>query len=84
MGLIEIEDEVFGAHDMSDFIYFRKNYQLTQDGMKIARKIYEQLTAKSDVRKVAPELRKFNFMPLHELLDYIYREFPEYAGDEYV
>ncbi|MCD6537393.1 winged helix-turn-helix transcriptional regulator [Candidatus Bathyarchaeota archaeon] len=84
MGLIEIEDEIFGAHDMSDFIYIRKNYQLTQEGMKIARKIYEQLIAKSDVRKVLPELRKLNFMPLHELLDYIYREFPEYAGDEYV
>jgi len=84
MGLIEIEDEAFEAHDMSDFIYIRRNYRLTPKGRKIARKIYEQLTKKSDVRKVLSELRKLNSMPLHELLDYVYREFPEYAGEEYV
>jgi len=84
MGLIEIEDEAFEAHDMSDFIYIRKSYRLTPEGVKIARKVYEQLITRSNIRKVLPELRKFNSMPLHELLDYIYREFPEYAGEEYI
>jgi len=84
MGLIEIEDETFEAHDMSDFIYIRKNYKLTLEGAKMARKIYEQLISRSDVRKVLSELRRLNSMPLHELLDYVYKEFPEYAGEEYV
>ena len=84
MGLIEIEDEAFEAHDMSDFIYIRKSYRLTPEGVKISRKVYEQLITKSNIRKVLPELRKFNSMPLHELLDYVYREFPEYAGEEYI
>jgi len=84
MGLIEIEDEAFEAHEMSDFIYIRKSYRLTPEGVKIARKVYEQLITRSNIRKVLPELRKFNSMPLHELLDYVYREFPEYAGEEYV
>lgn len=69
IGLIEIEGEIFEAHDISDFIYIRRNYQLTPKGMKITRKIYEQLTTKSEIRKVLSELRKLNFMPLHELLD---------------
>ena len=76
-GLLELEEEVFEAPEISDFPIVRKSYELTDKGWKEAIRIYQALP--SNVKKALQELRKFHDMPLDMLLRFIYMEFPHYA-----
>jgi len=81
MGLIEIENEVFEPRSQfSDAIFIRKAYKLTEDGKGKAKEIFEDtLSRKPEIGKALFGLREYDSMPLSNLLNRIYTEYPQYS-----
>lgn len=81
MGLIEIENEVFEPRSQfSDAIFIRKAYRLTENGTAKAKEVFEYaLSRKPDIGKALFGLREYNSMPLSNLLNRIYTEYPQYS-----
>lgn len=76
-GLVEIEDEVFEAKEFSDFAYIRRTYKLTNQGQKAAQRLFEKLD--KDVKRALFDLKAYNSMNLANLLDYVYKTYPQYS-----
>jgi hypothetical protein len=51
-------------------------YQLTDRGLKVAKKIFDSLPDEDKDRIIRVKAR-FNSMPLSQLLEYVYRRYPE-------
>lgn len=81
MGLIEIENEVFEPRsEFSDAIFVRKSYRLTENGRVEADEIFEKtLSRRPEIGKALYDLREYNSMPLSNLLNRIYTEYPQYS-----
>ena len=81
MGLIEIENEVFEPRsEFTDAIFIRKAYKLTVDGKAEAKEIFEDtVSRKPEIGKALFRLREYNSMPLSNLLNHIYTEYPQYS-----
>ena len=81
MGLIEIENEVFEPpSEFSDAIFVRKAYRLTEDGRAKAKEVFKDtVSRKPEIGKALFCLREYNSMPLSNLLNHIYTEYPQYS-----
>jgi len=81
MGLIEIENEVFEPRsEFSDTIFVRKTYRLTEDGIAKASEVFEDFISRNPpVRKALFNIREYNSIPLSNLLNIIYTEYPQYS-----
>jgi len=81
--LIEVTLEVFEStsypSELSDAVFIRKNYKLTAAGEEIAKKILQELMKRRGVKEALFKLREFDSMPLSNLLNYVYREFPHFT-----
>lgn len=53
----------------------RRDYHMTDKGRALGTSILESLS--SDIQKSIPKLRSFNELRLEELLEHVYREYPE-------
>ena len=82
-GLIEVTLEVFESasypSELSDAVFIRKNYELTQAGREIAEDFLKELMKKRGVKEALFKLREFNAMPLSNLLNFVYHEFPNFT-----
>ena len=82
-GLLDVTSEVFEStsypSELSDAVFIRKNYKLTDAGKEIAKKALEELMEKKGVKEALFKLREFNTIPLSNLLNYIYQEFPHFT-----
>jgi len=81
-GLIEIKLEIFEMHPFSDWIIARRTYIITEKGREIIKPIYEEITRESKIKEILLELQLYNYMPLNVLLEYIYRNYPEFTREE--
>jgi uncharacterized protein YwgA len=81
-GLIEIVEEVIDFPPLSDWIVIRKTYRLTEAGKEIAKQLFEELRGKPKIRETFQKIQQFNIMPLDQLLNYIYKNYPEFKREE--
>lgn len=81
-GLIEIKEETFDIPLLSDWIIIRKSYRLTRAGMEVAKRLFEDLKERAELREVFRKLQHYNTQPLNVLLNYIYEKYPEYRKEE--
>jgi uncharacterized protein YwgA len=72
-GYINIQKEVSEPTLAGDCVISRK-YQLTAEGIKAAREVYEKLS--DNCKKALSSLKQFNEMKLTELLNYVYTKYP--------
>jgi DNA-binding MarR family transcriptional regulator len=82
-GVLDITLDVFESQtclsELSDAVFIRKNYKLTEKGKELAKKIIPALMKKNKVKEALFELRAFNSMPLSNLLNTIYQHFPQFT-----
>lgn len=78
-GLVEIKDEIFEAKEFSDFAYIRRTYRLTDEGRKEAERLFKELTNKPSVKQALFNMKAYNSMNLANLLDYVYKMYPQYS-----
>lgn len=76
-GLVAITEETFEVHDLSDFVYARKNYMITDKGSKVADALVESLSP--DAKQALYKLKMYNSMSLQDLLDFVYQNFPQFS-----
>jgi DNA-binding HxlR family transcriptional regulator len=81
-GLIEIVEEVFDFPLLSDWMVIRKTYRLTEAGKEVARYLFEELREKPEAREALRRIQQYNIMPLDQLLDYVYKNYPEFKREE--
>ena len=72
-GYINIQKEVSEPMLAGDCVISRK-YQLTPEGTKAARGVYEKLS--DECKRALSSLTQFNEMKLTELLNYVYTKYP--------
>lgn len=73
-GYINIDKEVFD-HTLAGDCVIERKYQLTPEGAKAAKQLYEKLPAEQ--RQALSSLKQFNEMTLTELLKYVYTKYPK-------
>jgi uncharacterized protein YwgA len=69
------------ALDENAIVLKRKDvqiYRLSEAGMRAGRKLYDRLTPEEQ-ESIRGIKRRFNSIPLRELIEYIYRKYPESA-----
>jgi len=79
MGLIDISLDTIVASELSDAIFIRKTYRLTEKGKEKAKKCYMEIASDERVREAIYKMREYNSMPLSNLLNYVYEKFPSYS-----
>lgn len=77
IGLVKIREVIFKQSFESGEIIKRTDFQLTEDGKKIAKGFVDKMSP--DVKKKILSLKKFNEMKLVELLDFVHRKYKEYS-----
>jgi DNA-binding HxlR family transcriptional regulator/uncharacterized protein YwgA len=80
--LLDIEEDLLDAGELSDWIFFEKTYTLTKEGTEKAKDLYDDLSEKIKIREAIEGLQEYNSMPLNFLLSYTWRKFPEYVKAE--
>ncbi|MEM3745985.1 MAG: hypothetical protein QXN67_00740 [Thermoproteota archaeon] len=76
-GLIKITEQIFEPFENHGEYFIRRDYMLSSIGSEIAEKIFENLQA--EIRLKLKQLEKFNKMSFQELLEYVYKKYPEFA-----
>ena len=73
-GLLEIQGQSIEPREMVGDPAMTMSFNLTEKGGKKAREIHKKLPEK--VKRVLPELNRFNKMSLGELIKYVYDNYP--------
>jgi DNA-binding HxlR family transcriptional regulator len=75
--IVKITVETFKPNDPAGEVVQGWNFELTDDGEKIAKEINENLS--KNIKEAMTSLKKFNDMPLKKLLKYVHKKYKEFS-----